>query len=379
MLNTTLSVPQGDFTLHRYPLRNNDPLRAWDAADELLLDYVNDLDPKVLRKNCRVLIINDQFGALSTALHHLDPSMLSDSFIAQKAISANLQNNKITALNLINSLEPLAGIYDLVLIKVQKSLAQLEDQLHRIREHLNPQSVVIGAAMVKMIHTSSLKLFETVIGDTKTSLAKKKARLIFTQFNPQLSVKPNPFPKTFLLEEKNWSILNHANVFSQGKLDIGCRFFIEHLPSSDKAQTIIDLGCGNGIVGLVAAQKNPNAQIEFYDESYMAVASAQQNYLTMFANHNKANFHVDDCLSSAKPASADVIYNNPPFHQQNAIGDFIALQMFKQSCKVLKPKGELWVIGNIHLDYAQTLKKLFGNCQKMASSKKFVILRAIKN
>ncbi|MEH6442553.1 MAG: methyltransferase [Oceanospirillaceae bacterium] len=379
MSNTTLSVPQGEFTLHRYPLRNNDQLRAWDAADELLLDYVNDLDPKLLHKDCRVLIINDQFGALSTALHRLEPSMLSDSFIAQQATLNNIENNKLTAVNLISSLEPLAGIYDLVLIKVQKSLAQLEDQLHRLRAHLSPQSVVIGAAMVKMIHTSSLKLFDTIIGDTKTSLAKKKARLIFAQFNPHLDVKPNPFPKTFLLEEKNWSILNHANVFSQGKLDIGCRFFIEHLPSSDKEQTIVDLGCGNGIVGLVAAQNNPHSLIEFYDESYMAVASARHNYLAMFAQQDKAKFHVDDCLSSAQPASADIIFNNPPFHQQNAIGDFIARQMFKQSYKVLKPKGELWVIGNIHLDYAQTLKKLFGNCQKVATSKKFVILRAIKN
>ena len=167
-------------------------------------------------------------------------------------------------------------------------------------------------------------------------------------------------------------------MFSRAKLDIGCRFFIENLPCSDQPQTIIAVGCGNGIVGIVAAQNNPQAKLEFYDESHMAVASARYNFSQAFSPSRAAEFHVDDCLSSRAANSADIILNNPPFHQQNAIGDFIAWQMFSQSHKVLKSGGELWVIGNRHLDYALKLKKIFGNCQQITSNKKFVILRAIK-
>ncbi len=37
-------------------------------------------------------------------------------------------------------------------------------------------TVVVGAGMVKHIHTITLEIFEKVIGPTVTSLAKKKAR-----------------------------------------------------------------------------------------------------------------------------------------------------------------------------------------------------------
>ena len=50
--------------------------------------------------------------------------------------------------------------------------------------------------------------------------------------------------------------------------------------------------------------------------------------------------------------------------------------MFRQSLKVLRPGGELWVIGNRHLGYQKTLKKIFGNSELIATNAKFVILRA---
>ena len=375
-MQTSLNVTQGEFTLNRYPQRSNEQLRAWDASDELILNHLAQLQKTSPTAN--VLIINDHFGALSVALHALAPSMQSDSYISQLATNANLKSNGLPPIDCINSMSPLNGPYDLVIIKVQKSLAQLEDQLHKLRQHLHPDTVIIGTAMVKMIHSSTLKLFENIIGPTTTSLAKKKARLIHCQYDSTLNPGANPYPQRFTLAQGQLSILNHANVFSRAKLDIGCRFFIENLPCSDQPQTIIDLGCGNGIVGIVAAQNNPQAKVEFYDESHMAVASARYNFSQAFSPARAAEFHVDDCLSSRAANSADIILNNPPFHQQNAIGDFIAWQMFSQSHKVLKSGGELWVIGNRHLDYALKLKKIFGNCQQITSNKKFVILRAIK-
>ena len=38
-----LHVPQGEFQLFRYPKRKKELLRAWDAADEYLLNYIQDL------------------------------------------------------------------------------------------------------------------------------------------------------------------------------------------------------------------------------------------------------------------------------------------------------------------------------------------------
>ncbi|SEQ90434.1 16S rRNA (guanine1207-N2)-methyltransferase [Amphritea atlantica] len=376
----TLAVPQGNFKLSRFPVRQQETLRAWDAADEYLLDYLN--DEQLLHSNCHILIVNDSFGALACALSGYDTVSVSDSFIAQQGMQLNLNQNQLDpdAVEFRHSLMAYGQAdkpYDIVLFKVTKSLAQLEDQLHRIRPYITHNSRIIAAGMAKGIHTSTLQLFTTIIGQTKTSLARKKARLIFAHFDPELIPPENSYPRSYRLANTEYQILNHANVFSREKLDIGTRFLIENLPTDNRFQQIIDLGCGNGIVGLMAAAANPQASLRFVDESYMAVASARENFSLAFPDR-EAQFEVTDCLKGIPSDSSDLILNNPPFHQQNAIGDFIAWQMFTEAKTILKSGGELWVIGNRHLNYHAKLKKLFGNCSTIASNTKFVILKAIK-
>lgn len=371
-----LQSPQGTFSLLRFPRRKQETLRAWDAADEYLLQQLH--DEELLADKPRTLIINDQFGALAVCLNELKPQSLSDSYLAHAGIRANLRDNGIEeeALPLSSTLEPLDGTFDLVLIKVPKSLAMLEDQLHRIRPHLHEKSRILGAGMVKSIHTSTLKLFESIIGDTRTSLARKKARLIFSTADNAGQPCATPYPSRYVLEGTDLTIANHAGVFSRDSLDIGTRFFLQHLPQSDQYGHIIDLGCGNGVVGVRAAQLNPEAKITFADESFMATDSARINFEAAFGDSERAEFHTTDCLAGIAPNSADLILNNPPFHQQNVVGTHIARQMFRESHKALKAGGELWVIGNRHLGYHVDLKKRFGNCETIASNKKFVILRA---
>ncbi|MCF6281893.1 MAG: methyltransferase [Candidatus Polarisedimenticolaceae bacterium] len=373
-----LTVPQGTFQLARFPLRKSKNLRAWDAADEYLLQQI--AEEKLLSAESSLLIINDSFGALTTGLASFKPTMWSDSYLAQQGTLANLKNNGLATeqAELLNSLQTPKGPVDLIIIKVPKSLAMLEDQLFRIRPLLHAGSKVIGAGMVKNIHTSTLKLFEQIIGSTQTSLAKKKARLIFSQ--PDLTLNPGetPYPSSYTLENSDLLISNQANVFSRQGLDIGTRFFLQNLPKSDAPQKVIDLGCGNGLLGLMAAHQNPAAEVTFVDESHMAIASAKANFIAAFGPDRAAEFIITDCLNGIDDSSSDLILNNPPFHQQHAIGDAISLQMFNESKRVLRQRGSLWVIGNLHLAYHKELRRLFGNCREIATNKKFTILSAKK-
>ena len=368
-----LTVPQGTFQLARYPYRSGENLRAWDAADEYLLQQI--AEQKLLSVRSSLLIINDSYGALSTALAEFQPTLWTDSWLAQQGCMANLKSNNLAdkQVKLLNSLQNPTGPLDIVILKVPKSLAMLEDQLHRIRPLLHAKSKIVAAGMVKSIHTSTLKLFQQIIGPTHTSLAQKKARLIFTQ--PDLALQPgeSPYPTTYTLEESSYRITNHANVFSRQGLDIGTRFFLQHLPHSNSQQRIIDLGCGNGLLGLIAAQRNPAAELTFIDESYMAVASAGINFQAAFGNERHAGFITTNALDGIPENSSDLILNNPPFHQHHATGDAVAWQMFSASKKVLLRGGELMVIGNNHLAYHKQLRRLFGNCKTVASNKKFAI------
>lgn len=372
-----MQTANGQFQLRRVP--DNPNLQAWDSADLYLLKQVEENCALSLQSS--ILVVNDGFGALSLALSDYQLTMTGDSYLAFEAMKNNLllqgfDENKVAFADSLNLPEQ---TFDLILIKIPKSLALLEQQLYQLRGHLHADTKIIAGGMTRNIHKSTLKLFESIIGPTATTLAWKKSRLILVNRDPRLNNGHSPYPDEFILEiNRELTIQSHANVFSREKLDAGTRLMIENMPAAERYIQITDLGCGNGILGLVAAELNPQADLSFVDESYMAVASARENFASAFGQTRTAQFKVTNCLQGFEAESIDLILNNPPFHQQYSVGDAIAWQMFGESRETLKTGGELWVVGNRHLAYHAKLKKIFANCEQVASNGKFVLLKAIK-
>jgi len=373
-MKTEMQVALGTFKLQRFPIEAGEKLQAWDAADEYLLNDVSDKLAEI--ESPRVLILNDSFGALAVALHAFNPVVLSDSYLSQISTLENLKLNQIQPeqVKLLTSLELPEGPFDFMLIKAPKTIAYLEDSLSRLHSVMTENTQLITAGMVKNMPASIWKTIDKVVGETVPSKAIKKARLIYAK--PDLTKRvSNDYPSYFALENTAYQIANHANVFSRQSLDIGTRFFLSKLPQNEKYQQVVDLGCGNGVVGLIFAEKNPQASLHFADESFMAVASAELNFKQL-KSKKVATFQAGDALSNFTENSMDLILCNPPFHQQTTIGSHIAMRMFKQARQVLRSGGELWVIGNRHLGYQVSLKKYFSKVELVASDAKFIILKA---
>lgn len=377
-------------TLVRFPLAQvNRSLQAWDSADEYLINYIN--DAKLISINSKVVIFNDAFGALTTHFcseesvqKNINVYCVNDSYISNQGITYNIEQNQLGNGNItqLNSLDSLPENIDIILFKIPKSKSLLIEQLIHIKNSAGPNTVFIAADRAKEIHSSTLKLFEKHLGTTTTSLAVKKARLVFCQLD-QKHVQKSPFPTVWSLPSKalnrDFTISNHANVYSREKLDIGARYFIENLPDVAKNSHVIDLGCGNGVLGLTVLAKQPSAQIQFVDESHMAITSAEMNINANLPGlAAQCQFHLNDCLTNVESNSVDLILCNPPFHQHTATTDHIAWQMFKDSYRVLKKGGELRIIGNRQLAYHIKLKRIFGNEKLIASNDKFVTQSAIK-
>ncbi|MGW5990252.1 methyltransferase [Streptomyces anulatus] len=380
-----LTTSQGAFELARFPEHPRDPFRAWDAADEYLLRQLTDPETGPVDLSGTVAVVGDRWGALATALAAHRPVQISDSYLARRATLANLARNGLDqdAVRLLSSRDTPPDRIDVLIVRVPKSLAFLEDQLHRIAPAVHAGTVVIGTGMVKEIHTSTLKLFERIIGPTRTSLAVRKARLIFCTPDPALPRTPSPWPYRYELPADvgpvaGLTTVNHAGIFCAERLDIGTRFFLKHLPSRGGAARVVDLGCGNGVLGLSAAVSNPEAHLTFVDESYGAVASAEETFRAGASAGAKADFLVGDGLDGLDPGSVDLVLNNPPFHSHMATTDATARTMFIGARTALRQGGELWVVGNRHLSYHTHLRRIFGNCTTVAGDPKFVVLRAVK-
>ncbi len=352
-------------SIRRYPLQTNETLQGWDSADELILAHVRSLDIK----EKKILILNDNFGALTAGLEDFPVVTYTDSFVGHKAIELNTEKR----IKAINDLDHLVGQFDLVLIRIPKNMSFFEDQLCHLTRHLHSGSKIICGSMVKHLAPTSFDLLNKYIGVTTTSLAEKKARLIFADF--QKEQVPSPYPQSIKLDGFEKPFLNHSNLFSREKLDIGSRFFLEHIPAGS-FQKILDLGCANGVIGIKAKMLNPKAKIVFSDESWMAIKSAKENYAQYF--QDEADFFWTNCFENQPVKDFDLVLCNPPFHQQNTIGDFIAWQMFKDSSEALNKGGSLIVIGNSHLGYQIKLKKIFGNGRIIATNQKFIICESGK-
>ena len=109
----------------------------------------------------------------------------------------------------------------------------------------------------------------------------------------------------------------------------------------------------------------------------MAVQSAQENWQAALGQRDVI-VRAADGLAGQEPDSLDVVLCNPPFHQQQVVGDFLAWRMFQQARETLVVGGALYIVGNRHLGYHTKLARLFRGVEQVATSPKFVILKARK-
>ena len=78
------------------------------------------------------------------------------------------------------------------------------------------------------------------------------------------------------LRGRYFEFLTASGVFSRNRVDLGTRLLIESMVLPDEG-TILDLGCGYGSVGIVAATIKPKLQVYMTDVNERAVWLAKKN------------------------------------------------------------------------------------------------------
>lgn len=367
----------GTVQLERYPATRNPTLQPFDAADLYLLQEASELAANA----GPVLVVNDQFGALAVALAQGGRKVFSwsDSHLAEKALRGNLRRNGLddTAVSFIDSQSRPPTALGLVLLRLPKSMSLLHSQLGLLANVLDVDTPILSGAMIKHLPPNAGDLIEQLVGPYQASLAWKKARLLRTKAAGARAELAEPATTRYLLEGTAIELENLPGVFSRERLDIGTRALLPAIPTNLGQSQVVDLGCGNGALGIQAALNNPDALVTFIDESYAAVASARMNFERAYPGRS-ANFIVADGLADSLQQQADLILCNPPFHQQQVVGDEIAVGMFEQSHAALRSGGDLMVVGNRHLGYHVKLKYIFGNVNQTAATPKFVVLKATR-
>jgi 16S rRNA G1207 methylase RsmC len=161
-----------------------------------------------------------------------------------------------------------------------------------------------------------------------------------------------------------------SGVFAQGRLDIGTGVLLREVPPPEDARTVLDLGCGYGVIGLAIAVAVPGAQVTAVDVNQRAL---------VLAGENAERLGVADRFQALQPeqvdaeASYDEIWSNPPIR----IGKDALHELLLRWLPRLRPGGRMvMVVGrNLGADsLARWLTDQGWPTQKLASAKGFRVL-----
>jgi 16S rRNA (guanine1207-N2)-methyltransferase len=164
-----------------------------------------------------------------------------------------------------------------------------------------------------------------------------------------------------------------AGVFSKHQVDVGTNLLIESLDVKPN-DVVLDLGCGYGAVGIVAAGLTPGGKSILVDANIRAVRLAQEN--VVLNKIGNAEVRLSDGLEAVINERFDVIASNPP--ASSGLGLFDEFAQDAKEC--LKPGGKIYFVTQERLKPAveRLFTSVFGNYELAKRSRGYIISVARK-
>lgn len=379
-LDSAAAAETFDFAaLRRRPDVEAENLQAHDAADRLLLDTA--AAELAAAGGGAVVVIGDSYGALtlgSASIHGLTGIRVhQDPLSGERALAANARELGLAGVYEQHRLDgPLAAGARVVLLRLPRSLAALEEIAALLAAHAAPDVAIYAGGRVKHMTTAMNEVLGRYFGTVTAGRARQKSRVL-TVSTP-LPPDRRPLPRFPLAERHDVGLAAPLELRARGAafggsaLDIGTRFLLPHLSGARGADRAVDLGCGTGTIAAYLALTRSNLRVLATDQSAAAVESAVD---TMAANGvaDRVEVRRDDALSGLPDRSEELVILNPPFHIGASVHAGIALKLFADAGRVLKPGGELWTVWNSHLTYKSALTQLVGPTREVARNPKFTV------
>lgn len=377
--------------LSRSPDFETAELRAYDTADLLITATADEkADEAAALSTARpgdVVVVGDGHGALTLGAAAVRGvrgiRTYQDPLLGERALAQNA-----SALGLAEAYEAkplgeeLFSGARIVLLRLPRGLDALDEIARAIAEYAAPDVRVFAGDRVKHMTRAQNEVLARYFGSVAAGLGWRKARVL-TASEPNRSAAAaavNTFPKWGSDPDLEFKLAAFGATFGGVKLDHGTRLLLKSLRDDETSlakapETVVDLGCGNGVVAAASAHMWPRAHIIASDQSDAAVRATA---LTVEAAgvRERVTIHRADGTEQIATASVDLILLNPPFHTGSTVHEGVGQRLIRDCARVLKPGGELRLVYNSHLNYRPLVERVIGESWQLARDKTFTVLAA---
>jgi 16S rRNA (guanine1207-N2)-methyltransferase len=172
-------------------------------------------------------------------------------------------------------------------------------------------------------------------------------------FTPEPSTEEKAGAVTAALRGHQVRLMTASGVFSRQRVDRGTRLLIKHMDIGP-ADAVLDLGCGYGVVGIVAAFLAPAGRTTLVDINQRAVSLARENIRANGLENAEAC--QGDGFAPIADRTFDVITLNPPIRA----GLALVHRLVEEAEDHLNPAGRFYLVGRTKQGVVRLSEKMGG-------------------
>ena len=177
----------------------------------------------------------------------------------------------------------------------------------------------------------------------------------------------------FTLFGRQYTLLSDSGVFAKDGLDDGSKLLLETIAKVDLGNSILDMGCGVGPIGLVLASLDPNRRVTLADVNPRALACCKENAKSLGLEGQVEVVESD--IYENIPNQFTTIVTNPPIRA----GKKVTYAIYKGAVSHLHQDGCLVLVIRKKQgadSCRRYLETLFPRVEELASKKGYKILIA---
>ena len=218
-----------------------------------------------------------------------------------------------------------------------------------------------------------------LLGDYYDQVIKLDSARHCSLFEARNPVRNHSFNQTDLLSNcpvevlgKTLEICSLPGVFAHGRTDPGTLMLLDVLPELTPFGSVLDFGCGSGVISAAIASIDATASLTMTDVDSLAIHSARQ---TMLKNGHGGRVIPNDGLMGLGQ-KYDLIVSNPPFHQGSKTDTRLSMKLLGSIRNFLRPYGSVVMVVNRHIPYGRWLDEQFGNHHVLKEDAVYRVLKA---